>query len=368
MKNKLLILSLLLISASSNDIFPAEAKRGKRKAQEQKIAPSPLRAQPTHPAYYMVDPHGQLVLLHDSMPQAAQGAASAQIVPMAMHHRDPAAQAAYSGTPMIASGHAAREAVPTPAALHAATAITVQKFSPTKDNFFCAVEAGDIETVKQILDLGLIGINTPMPAKHYTALSIAACTGNVPLATLLLAEGAYLLGDPLNFSPLHLAAERGHVEMVKFLLSQGMPADGGEPTGIQPIHLAAQYGCQQGIEMIHALIAHGAQIGVVSKQGTTVLHHAVKTGQPEFVRCILELGIGTFKGHVMHKTIAPDKSIDIHQRDILGETALDKARKREHDHNTGITQERRDKFKTIVQLLIAYGATESQPAQAQSSI
>ena len=88
--------------------------------------------------------------------------------------------------------------------------------------------AGDTENVRRLLDAG-ISPDTPSKYGYFTALQIAAASGNVELAALLLDAGAdpnLISGSDANNgrckgTALFWAAHQGHVEMVKFLLDHG---------------------------------------------------------------------------------------------------------------------------------------------------
>ena len=48
--------------------------------------------------------------------------------------------------------------------------------------------------------------------------------------------------DNIGESPLHLAAQLGHVSTITRLLDAGAPVDAASSAGYQPLHLAAEHG------------------------------------------------------------------------------------------------------------------------------
>jgi len=65
-----------------------------------------------------------------------------------------------------------------------------------------------------------------------------------------------------DYSPLHLAAIGGHLEVVKLLLARGAEVGAVNTSGVTPLHEAA-YGGHQ--EVVRLLLAAGAQAGAVDK-------------------------------------------------------------------------------------------------------
>jgi ankyrin repeat protein len=52
------------------------------------------------------------------------------------------------------------------------------------------------------------------------------------------------LSDPYGYLPLHYAAQRGHVDITKFLLDHGSPVDGltlPDGCGATPLHRCGSY-------------------------------------------------------------------------------------------------------------------------------
>lgn len=73
-------------------------------------------------------------------------------------------------------------------------------------------------------------------------------------------------------TPLHMAAESGQNEMVKFLVSKGAEVDARSRSGYTPLALAAVNSYN---EVVVTLLRAGADVEAVAKDGFTPLHKAV---------------------------------------------------------------------------------------------
>ncbi|MEZ5291997.1 MAG: ankyrin repeat domain-containing protein [Vicinamibacterales bacterium] len=127
-------------------------------------------------------------------------------------------------------------------------------------------------------------------ADGMTALHWAALNGDLPTLDLLLLAGA--TRDALTrvgaYSPLHLASQRGHGEVVAHLLDAGARPGPFTTTGVQPIHLAAESGS---VAAVKALLDHGADINVVDKtHGRSPLVFAVSKDRRDVVGLLASRG------------------------------------------------------------------------------
>lgn len=73
-------------------------------------------------------------------------------------------------------------------------------------------------------------------------------------------------------TPLHIAAERGLVDVMRALLDKGADPDARDFEGETPLHLAA---LKDQSRAINLLLAHGADIDAQDNDGRTPLHHAI---------------------------------------------------------------------------------------------
>ncbi|XP_061441279.1 ankyrin-2 isoform X7 [Rhineura floridana] len=131
----------------------------------------------------------------------------------------------------------------------------------------------------------------------FTPLHIAAHYGNVNVATLLLNRGAVVDFTARNgITPLHVASKRGNTNMVKLLLDRGGQIDAKTRDGLTPLHCAARSGHDQVVEL---LLERGAPLLARTKNGLSPLHMAA---QGDHVECVKHL--------LQHKAPVDDVTLD----------------------------------------------------------
>ncbi|XP_051771718.1 ankyrin-3 isoform X3 [Ctenopharyngodon idella] len=115
----------------------------------------------------------------------------------------------------------------------------------------------------------------------FTPLHIAAHYGNINVATLLLNRGAGVDFKARNdITPLHVASKRGNANMVRLLLERGARIDAKTKDGLTPLHCGARSGHEQVVEM---LLDRGAPILSKTKNGLSPLHMAT---QGDHLNCV----------------------------------------------------------------------------------
>ncbi|XP_078259057.1 ankyrin-2-like isoform X32 [Rhinoraja longicauda] len=131
----------------------------------------------------------------------------------------------------------------------------------------------------------------------FTPLHIAAHYGNVNVATLLLNRGAAVDFTARNgITPLHVASKRGNTNMVKLLLDRGSHIDAKTRDGLTPLHCAARSGHDGAVEI---LLERGAPMLARTKNGLSPLH---MSAQGDHVECVKHL--------VQHKAPVDDVTLD----------------------------------------------------------
>ncbi|XP_041252786.1 ankyrin-2 isoform X4 [Onychostruthus taczanowskii] len=120
----------------------------------------------------------------------------------------------------------------------------------------------------------------------FTPLHIAAHYGNVNVATLLLNRGAavdFTARDGLT--PLHCAARSGHDPVVELLLERGAPLLARTKNGLSPLHMAAQ---GDHVECVKHLLQHKAPVDDVTLDYLTALHVAAHCGHYRVTKLLLD--------------------------------------------------------------------------------
>lgn len=89
-------------------------------------------------------------------------------------------------------------------------------------------------------------------------------------------------------SAAHLAAEKGHLDVIKILEEHGVDMNNHYLIRGMPIHLAAEHGHK---DIVEFLIEHGVNPGIKADGEKTPLHCAARGGQLEVMKFLLDLGV-----------------------------------------------------------------------------
>jgi ankyrin repeat protein len=199
-----------------------------------------------------------------------------------------------------------------------------------------AARYGDTAKVEEFLQSG-VGVNTKDDSER-TALHYAGQHGDKALVLLLLAYDADVNARDDRATPLCLAAEMGHADIVDILLSRG--ADLTQFTRLHEtaLHLSVECGheevakilVEKGISLeeinrafrtaLHEavvgkheniakfLIASGAKVNVKDQYGCTPLHYAAEKGLPAVAGALINKGAGldepsTYSGMPLHRAV-----------------------------------------------------------------
>ncbi|XP_071108956.1 ankyrin repeat domain-containing protein 50-like [Haliotis cracherodii] len=161
--------------------------------------------------------------------------------------------------------------------------------APSFCDLHSATRTRDLSRVKLILSQGRADIN----CKEWigrTPVMLAAGKGHRELVELLVRKGANVsLVDRFDNNILHSACLGGHVEVVKYVLSQDMVNINGRVwCGRTPVMLAAENGHRVVVEL---LVNEGADVTLLDKKGDNLLHLACQGGNVEVVKFVLSLGM-----------------------------------------------------------------------------
>eukprot|EP00798_Chlamydomonas_sp_ICE-L_P019744 gene19744-biopygen28568 len=121
-----------------------------------------------------------------------------------------------------------------------------------------------------------------------TSLHWAAQEGHVECVRYLLSIGVEVDKTDLGGStPLQVAASNGHVECIKALLDSGAELNAQDNGGITSLHTAALDGH---MECVKALLARGAEVDTQDKSGNSPLHYAALNGYVDCIKTLLANG------------------------------------------------------------------------------
>ncbi|XP_057188750.1 ankyrin-2 isoform X3 [Triplophysa rosa] len=190
----------------------------------------------------------------------------------------------------------------------------------------------------------------------FTPLHIAAHYGNVNVATLLLNRGAAVDFTARNgITPLHVASKRGNINMIALLLDRGAQIDAKTRDGLTPLHCAARSGHDPAVEI---LLERGAPILARTKNGLSPLHMSAQGDHVECVKHLLQhkapvddvtldyltaLHVAAHCGHYRVTKLLLDKKANPNARALNGFTPLHIACKK-------------NRVK-VMELLVKYGAS-----------
>ncbi|CAL4905359.1 unnamed protein product [Urochloa decumbens] len=182
-----------------------------------------------------------------------------------------------------------------------------------------AAGMGRLEVCKYLVEEMGFDVNSAT-AEGVTPTFLAAIDGNVPVLQYLMGRG----GDPAvptsrGAMALHNAAEFGHCEAVRLLLSKGVPVDPLDHRGT-PLHLAVlkdqdqttkillEHGADpnrvvhhlfsplvmacsaKSLKCMKLLVQAGADVNFKSSSGPSALMYAVNNGFTDIVKFLLEVG------------------------------------------------------------------------------
>ncbi|XP_077691886.1 histone-lysine N-methyltransferase EHMT1 isoform X6 [Eretmochelys imbricata] len=147
--------------------------------------------------------------------------------------------------------------------------------------------------VKETLESALIALDSEKPKKlrfHPKQLYFSARQGELQKVLLMLVDGI----DP-NFkmehqnkrTPLHAAAESGHVDICHMLIQAGANIDTCSEDQRTPLMEAAE---NNHLDAVKYLIKAGALVDPKDAEGSTCLHLAAKKGHYEVVQYLLSNG------------------------------------------------------------------------------
>ncbi|GFG39759.1 hypothetical protein Cfor_08783 [Coptotermes formosanus] len=121
-----------------------------------------------------------------------------------------------------------------------------------------------------------------------TPLHAACEKGHADVVEFLLRHDADVdARDEDGNCPLHTATENQQTQVVQLLLDSGNQPDPENTKGYTPLHLASSKGCRR---IIEALLQHGACLNHQSKNSNTPLHMACQANETQTVELLISKG------------------------------------------------------------------------------
>ena len=114
-----------------------------------------------------------------------------------------------------------------------------------------------------------------------TPLMLAAITNQLDWAKKLIERGADV--NQKGWTPLHYAATKGNIEIMRLLIENHAYLDAESPNGTTPLMMAAHYGTPMATKL---LLEEGADPRIQNQLGINALEFARKANKPESAQYI----------------------------------------------------------------------------------
>ena len=144
---------------------------------------------------------------------------------------------------------------------------------------------GHCEIVEWLLSHGA-NPNLQSDGKCFTPLHMAAWFGRVEVSRILLQHKVdQNILDKDGQTPLHTASYKGHIEVARLLLKHGVDVNAQDSKRSTALHLALE---ERHIDVARLLLEHGADVNNQNGDGQTSLHQASERGRIDVARWLLE--------------------------------------------------------------------------------
>eukprot|EP00808_Paulinella_micropora_P016058 g83022.t1 len=150
-----------------------------------------------------------------------------------------------------------------------------------------AAGLGDVQLTRRLL---LQGAAVDQRCAGATPLYMAAQNGHLNVVKWLFWEGRASVSTTNRYgnSPLYIAARNGHADIVRWLAQEGRAAvNQVNRHGLTPLHIAALQG---NLDVVRVLVQEGACVNQTDRAGTSPLHCAAERGNVDMVKLLVREG------------------------------------------------------------------------------
>jgi uncharacterized protein len=145
-----------------------------------------------------------------------------------------------------------------------------------------AVRDGALKAAGLLLSQNKTKIEARSPQDE-SALMMAALNGHEELVKALIAKGADV--NKTGWTPLHYAATKGHLGIIKLLLEKSAYIDAESPNKSTPLMMAAMYGTFDAMKL---LIDEGADVLLKNDLNLTALDFARQANRSDSAALLLK--------------------------------------------------------------------------------
>uniref|UniRef100_A0A3Q4N736 Uveal autoantigen with coiled-coil domains and ankyrin repeats b n=1 Tax=Neolamprologus brichardi TaxID=32507 RepID=A0A3Q4N736_NEOBR len=165
--------------------------------------------------------------------------------------------------------------------------ITNTDWNKYDDRLMKAVERGEVDKVSAVLNKKGI-IPTKLDVEGRSAFHLAATRGHLEVLNLILGHNVDVTAsDAAGKSALHLASRNGHSLCVQKLLQHNCPVGNVDLQGRTALHDAVMAGCASSVKL---LCDSGAAVNATDFDGRTPLILATQMCHPRICQLLLERG------------------------------------------------------------------------------
>ena len=133
---------------------------------------------------------------------------------------------------------------------------------------YIAIREPALRVAQVLMDAPKVEVESLNKADE-SPLMIAALTGQLEVCKKLIARGAAV--NKTGWTPLHYAATRGHVAVIRLLLEEHAFIDAESPNRTTPLMMAVHYGT---LESVKLLLEEGADPMMKNEKGMTAIDFA----------------------------------------------------------------------------------------------